>query len=232
MARVAKINFEKLEKILGYKFNDKKLLITSLTHRSVEGEDHNERLEFLGDGVVNFIIADKLFRKFSSIDEGRLTRLRSSLIRKEAMAEVGRELKLNEFVRLGPGELKSGGVNRDSVIENTLEAIIGAIYMDSDFYTCRELVLTWYSDKIDDLKWDEESLKDPKSLLQEYLQKRNLALPEYILIDTQEQEGHPVFIVRCIVRSLDIKLETSGASIKKAEQQAAEKILNIIKNEK
>lgn len=233
MAKVAKINYEKLEKILGYTFKDKKLLRQALTHRSVEGADNNERLEFLGDGLANFVIADELFKKFPHIDEGRLTRLRSSLIKKEAMADIGRNLKLSDFLQLGPGELKSGGVNRDSIIENTFEAIVGAIYIDSNFQECRDLVLYWYDDKLKDLKWDEEKLKDPKSLLQEYLQRKNLALPEYILLETKEPRNdseHLLFIVSCKVKSLGFSVETSGVSIKKAEQKAAEEILKIINN--
>lgn len=219
----------RLSKRIGYQFKQQSLLIQALTHRSAKGE-HNERLEFLGDSILGFVIAEQLFQQFPKVSEGDLTRMRSSLVRGVTLAEMARDFKLGEHLILGPGEKKSGGHRRDSILEDAVEAIIGAIYLDSDIENCKTLVLKWFSPRLSEIK-PGITQKDPKTRLQEYLQARKIPLPNYEVIDIKGQSHNQEFTVKC---STDITAEdivTKGTSRRKAEQAAAEKVLEIITND-
>ncbi|GAA6204216.1 MULTISPECIES: ribonuclease III [Thalassotalea] len=215
-----------LSKKLGYRFQEPTLLIQALTHRSAKG-DHNERLEFLGDSILGFVIAETLYDKFPQENEGDLTRMRSSLVKGVTLAEVARGFNLGDYLILGPGELKSGGHRRDSILEDAVEAIIGAIYIDSDMATCKSLILSWFEQRLNAIK-PGQAQKDPKTRLQEYLQGRKIALPIYEVIDTTGQSHNQEFTVRCTTSEIDNEVITKGTSRRKAEQSAAEKVLEII----
>ena len=216
----------KLEKSLNYFFQNKTLLELALTHRSI-GSDNNERLEYLGDAVLGFIIADQLFHRYPDSTEGKLTRLRASLVKKETLASLARELDLGDFVRLGTGELKSGGWRRDSILANTFEAIIGAIYLDSDFQTCQSCLLEIYKELFDSASADTHS-KDPKTRLQEYLQARKVSLPIYKTIKEEGEAHSRKFTVECQSELLDETIIATGRSKRIAEQSAAEQALKIL----
>lgn len=204
---------------LGYRFRDETLLQTALTHRSA-GAVNNERLEFLGDAILNTVIAIDLFERRPESPEGQLSRLRASLVRGETLAAIARELGLGEFVRLGEGERKSGGFRRDSILADTVEAIIGAVYLDSDFPTASDLILGLYSTRLENLPRAED-LKDPKTRLQEYLQSRGEALPDYQLVESSGADHARRFTVRCCVDAFSVHCEATATSRRKAEQQAA-----------
>ncbi|WP_239638517.1 ribonuclease III, partial [Vibrio cholerae] len=167
----------KLTSKLGYTFKETELLNLALTHRSANGK-HNERLEFLGDSILSFVIADELYRRFPKVNEGDMSRMRATLVRGNTLAELGREFDLGDYLKLGPGELKSGGFRRDSILADAVEAIIGAIYLDSDLETARSIVLEWYHGRLEEIK-PGASQKDPKTRLQEFLQGRRKPLPVY-----------------------------------------------------
>ncbi|TPH16606.1 ribonuclease III [Litorilituus lipolyticus] len=216
----------RLTKKIGYQFKDSSLLLQALTHRSAKGQ-HNERLEFLGDSILGFVIAEALFEKFPKHDEGDLTRMRSSLVKGVTLAEIARDFNLGECLILGPGELKSGGHRRESILEDAIEAIIGAIYLDSDIQNCKKLILHWFSKRLSVIKPGNEQ-KDPKTRLQEYLQGRKIALPSYEVIDTTGQSHNQQFTVRCVADVIEQEVIAKGTSRRKAEQAAAEQILNLI----
>lgn len=217
-----------LYKKIGYEFNDVSLLEQAMTHRSYRGK-HNERLEFLGDSILSFVIANALYHHFPKEREGDLSRMRSTLVRGQTLAELALEFSLGDFLRLGPGELKSGGYRRESTLADAVEAIIGAVYLDSDIETCRQLVLAWYQERLDAIS-PGSSQKDPKTLLQEYLQARKKPLPNYSVTDTKGQAHNQIFTVECEVEGM-APVIAKGGSRRKAEQKAAEQILKIIKNE-
>lgn len=221
---------QQLSKRLGYQFNQPLLLEQALTHRSAKGH-HNERLEFLGDSVLGFVIAEVLYLKFPQSSEGELTRMRSSLVKGVTLADLAREFNLGDYLILGPGELKSGGFRRDSILEDAIEAIIGAIFLDANIDTAKQIILTWFNDRLAIINPAQEQ-KDPKSLLQEYLQGRKLALPLYEVIQITGQSHQQEFTVRCWCEKLELEVTTRGASRRKAEQEAAEQLLEIIKNDK
>jgi len=221
---------QQLSKRLGYQFLKPALLDQALTHRSAKGF-HNERLEFLGDSVLGFVIAEILYQKFPQSCEGELTRMRSSLVKGVTLASLAREFDLGDYLILGPGELKSGGFRRDSILEDAIEAIIGAIFMDSNIDTVKEIVLSWFNNRLDKINPEQEQ-KDPKSRLQEYLQGRKIALPQYEVIQITGQSHQQEFTVRCCSEKLKLEVITCGASRRKAEQEAASKLLDLIKNGK
>jgi len=217
----------KLQKSIGYEFNDVALLKRALTHRSV-GNCNNERLEFLGDSVLGAIISRELFQRFPKIDEGQLSRLRSHLVRGQTLAKLAKTIDLSDFLILGQGELKSGGFRRDSIQADTLEGIIGAIFIDSDYLTTNQVVLTLYKDLLDETS-PTDSLKDFKTQLQEFLQKRGLILPSYELLKTTGQDHNAVFYVRCTLGEDNLCVEKNAKSIKRAEQACAESLLEKLK---
>ena len=217
----------KLQKSLTYKFNDIALLKLALTHRSVSN-NNNERLEFLGDSVLGAIISRELFHRFPKIDEGQLSRLRSHLVRGQTLAKLAKTIDLSDFLILGQGELKSGGFRRESIQADTLEAIIGAIFIDSDYLTTNQVVLTLYKALLDEAN-PEDSLKDFKTQLQEFLQKRGSILPSYELLKTTGQDHNAVFYVGCTLGEEGLSVEKNAKSIKRAEQACAESLLERLK---
>mgnify|MGYP000023226533 FL=1 len=220
----------RLSKKIGYQFKDQALLLQALTHRSAKGV-HNERLEFLGDSILGFVIAEALFEKFPKHNEGDLTRMRSSLVKGVTLAELGRGFDLGEHLILGPGELKSGGHRRESILEDAVEAIIGAVYLDSNIQTCKTLILNWFEKRLTAIKPGNDQ-KDPETRLQEYLQGRKIELPQYEVIQITGQSHNQEFTVRCTTSVTDKDVVTKGSSRRKAEQAAAEQVLELIQNDK
>jgi ribonuclease-3 len=220
----------RLTKRLGYSFNNQGLLIQALTHRSAKG-DHNERLEFLGDSILGFVIAEELFERFPAQDEGDLTRMRSSLVKGVTLAELGKDFSLGEHLILGPGELKSGGHRRESILEDAIESIIGAVYIYSDIDTCKKLIITWFTSRLSNIQPGSVH-KDPKTRLQEFLQGRKIELPLYEVIHTTGQSHNQEFTVRCTTKVIKKEVISKGTSRRKAEQAAAQQVLEIIENDK
>lgn len=217
---------QRLSKKLGYQFNDKSLLTQALTHRSAKG-NNNERLEFLGDSILGYIIANELYRRFPNASEGELTRMRSSLVRGATLAEIARGFELGDYLLMGPGELKSGGFRRESILEDATEAIIGAVYLDSDLSQCQKLIGEWFAPRLNDIK-PGKAQKDPKTRLQEYLQGRKLPLPSYEVIDTTGQSHNQEFTVSCQVTGIEQTIISKGTSRRKAEQAAAQQALELL----
>lgn len=213
----------KLQRSIGYQFQNSELLNQALTHRSMGGR-HNERLEFLGDSLLGMIIADALYHQFPKAAEGDLSRMRATLVRGQTLAELARAFNLGEYLRLGPGELKSGGFRRESILADATEAIIGAVYLDADMESCRELVLSWYQQRLATIQ-PGVSQKDPKTQLQEWLQGRHLPLPEYEVVEVTGQAHNQSFVMSCKVEGQDQLITGRGTSRRKAEQDAAHKAL-------
>ncbi|MDQ7073901.1 MAG: ribonuclease III [Gammaproteobacteria bacterium] len=211
---------------LAYSFKQPQLLQDALTHRSV-GSRNNERLEFLGDGILNFVIAAELFQLKPNCNEGDLSRLRASLVKGETLAVIARELDLGDCLKLGGGELKSGGYRRDSILADAVEAILGAIYQDSGFDSCRTVILHLFKDRLQNLP-SSDILKDPKTRLQEYLQSRKLALPAYEVINAMGKAHEQKFTVECRIKELDHLSQATATSRRKAEQAAALLILEQV----
>lgn len=209
----------KLYKILGYKFSDRANLTLALTHRSA-AKQHNERLEFLGDAVLGMVIAKVLFSRFPAQPEGQLTRMRASLVKGDTLAEVAREFELGDLLLLGPGELKSGGFRRDSILADAVEAIIGSIYLEAGLAVCEPLILNWFDSRIVALDPD-TAPKDDKTRLQEYLQARKAPLPLYEVVEITGQSHDQTFFVECRVKGLSETLLGKGNSRRRAEQKAA-----------
>jgi len=212
-------SYNRLCKKLDYVFNNEDLLVTALTHRSV-GKLNNERLEYLGDSILSFVIAEELYTRFVDAREGDLSRLRSWLVNGDRLAEIAQALTLGEYLALGPGELKTGGHRRASILEDALEAIIGAVYLDSDFIACRKFILHIYTEKLRDIPTVDD-LKDPKTRLQEYLQARKAPLPDYAVDDITGEQHNRVFKVSCTVIGLQDPTFGIGGSRRKAEQESA-----------
>lgn len=217
----------RLEAALGHDFARPELLRQALTHRSFAA-DNNEQFEFLGDSVLDCVISTSLFRRFPSLREGELSRLRATLVRQEALAEIALGLDLGSHLRLGEGELKSGGVRRPSILADALEAIIGAIYLDAGFDAARAVIERLYRASLDRID-PEKTGKDPKTALQEILQGRHLSLPRYRLLATRGEAHAQEFEVECELTELGIRSTGIGASRRIAEQQAAERAIAAIK---
>jgi len=212
-----------LLKQLEYSFVNAELLDEALTHRSAAAKN-NERLEFLGDGILNFVIAHELFKRYPDVQEGDLSRLRATLVNKESLAEIAKHLNLSEVIKLGSGELKSGGFRRPSILADAVESIFGAVYSDSGFEPCRDLIVRLYEKRLAS-PIDLQSLKDAKTQLQELLQSRHYALPEYQVVKITGQAHAQVFHVRCSIEKMNIQVDGEGRSRRKAEQVAAEKAI-------
>jgi ribonuclease-3 len=208
---------------IGHRFRSPELLQQALRHRSA-GVPHNERLEFLGDALVNLVVAEALHARWPKADEGTLTRARASLVRESALAELARRLELGDRLELGPGELKSGGHRRDSILADAFEALVGAIHLDAGFEACRAVVLPWFEPLIEDLPTGKAE-KDPKTRLQEWLQGRQLPRPSYQLVETRGDDHARVFLVRCDTSEPAHTEQAEGASLRAAEQLAAERLL-------
>ncbi len=216
----------KLSQRIGYVFKDETLIQLALTHRS-KGNTNNERIEFLGDSIVNFTIAEALYLKFPKADEGKLSRLRADMVRGTTLAEIARDFELGEFLLLGSGELKSGGYNRESILADVVEAIIGAIYLDTGMDAVQERILSWYKTRLDNLSED-KVVKDAKTRLQEHLQKNQSRLPKYDVIEVSGQAHDQKFKVSCRVEKLPEVTVGIGSSRRFAEQSAAEKALKAL----
>ena len=219
---------ERLQRALEYQFRDESLLTLALTHRS-KSSSNNERLEFLGDAILGFVVADLLYSQFDSAPEGNLSRFRASLVKKETLASLAREFNLGDFLLLGSGELKSGGFRRDSILADAMEAIFGAMYLDSGLDSVRDLIEKSLSPRLAKLS-AETDLKDPKTRLQEFLQARHLGLPVYEVINTCGDEHNQSFEVSCEVPGLADTAKGVGNSRRKAEQAAAKQALKNFEN--
>ncbi len=211
---------------LDYQFSNTDLLDTALTHRSA-GKNNNERLEFLGDAILGFVITEQLYLAYPEEPEGVLTRMRANLVNKESLAKLSRTLEIGEQLRLGPGERKTGGCQRDSILANTLEAIIGAVYLDSDFSQCKKIILSIYRELLNGLDLDNIG-KDPKTVLQELLQSKKMSLPVYKIIAEDGEAHMRVFTVLCEISDLNEQVQGEGKSKRFAEQSAASKALKLI----
>ncbi|NIF53546.1 ribonuclease III [Burkholderia sp. Ax-1724] len=215
-----------LESRLRYEFRNAELLRQALTHRS-HSATHNERLEFLGDSVLNCAVAALLFQRFGRLDEGDLSRVRANLVKQQSLYEIAQALNISEGLRLGEGELRSGGFRRPSILADTLEAVLGAIFLDGGFEAAQTVIKRLYVPILDHI--DPRTLgKDAKTLLQEYLQGHKIALPTYTVVATHGAAHNQQFEVECTVPKLDVKVSGSGASRRAAEQAAAKKALDEV----
>ncbi|VAW78906.1 Ribonuclease III [hydrothermal vent metagenome] len=218
-----RLSTEALAKSVGYQFKDPRLLDCAVTHRSA-GSANNERLEFLGDAVLGQVVAEWLYSHFPDANEGQLSRLRASLVKREALAEIARGLALGDFLQLGSGELKSGGFRRDSILADALEAIFGAVLVDGGFSASHACIHGLYAKRFNNVSAIDE-LKDPKTRLQEYLQSRKLSLPEYEMVKVVGKAHKQLFDVECRVAALSLACMGQGGNRRKAEQAAATKML-------
>ncbi len=214
---------------LGYHFKQAELLHLALSHRSI-GSANNERLEFLGDSILSYVISVELFKRFPDVDEGGLSRLRSSLVKGDTLAILARDLSLGDYLRLGPGELKSGGYRRSSILADAFEAILGAIYLDSDIATVQQVILRLFEQRLAETS-PKSALKDPKTRLQEFLQSRQLSLPSYEVVQITGKAHAQTFSVSCRIEGLEQQVTAEGSSRRKAEQAAAQLILDKLDSE-
>ncbi len=214
---------DRLQSKIGYQFKDLALLQQALTHRSAATK-HNERLEFLGDAILNLSIAEALYHQFPRCNEGELSRMRATLVREPTLAVLARRFELGDYIALGQGELKSGGFRRESILADCVEAIIGAMSLDSNLSVTTQIVRQWYQPLLLEIK-PGENQKDAKTRLQEYLQGRRLALPAYHVTDIKGEAHCQSFTVECNVPNLEGTFIGKGSSRRKAEQAAAEQIL-------
>jgi ribonuclease-3 len=213
------MNLQLLQARLGYTFKDTALLQQALTHRS-HSSLHNERLEFLGDSILNCVVASVLYERFSTLDEGDLSRLRANLVKQQSLYEIAQKLELSQFLRLGEGELKSGGFRRPSILADTLEALLGAIFLDAGFEAARGVIRAFYIPILDTV--DPRTLgKDAKTLLQEFLQSKKIALPTYNVVATHGAAHSQEFEIECLVPKLGIQVYGRGGSRRAGEQAAA-----------
>jgi ribonuclease-3 len=222
------VKLEKIQSILKYNFHQPELLEQALTHRSYSRSHNYERLEFLGDSVLNLVISENIYRREPNASEGELSRIRASLVKEEALALVAREMNLGDHINLGAGELKSGGYRRASILSDTLEAILGAIYLDGGFEPARDTITSLYGENLLNLP-DSKSLKDAKTQLQEYLQSKQIEVPEYRVVQTVGKSHDQTFTVSCEVEAISLTSTGKGLSRKKAEQDAAQNALHQLK---
>lgn len=220
------MRIELLERALGYRFNDKALLQQAVTHRSY-GAPHNERLEFLGDSMLNCVITTQLYQRFPALREGELSRLRANLVCQDTLHQQADRMKLGDFLRLGEGELKSGGFRRPSILADAFEAILGGIYLDGGYAAVETVVSTHYSKLLDAID-PKQNGKDPKTLLQEVLQGSRLSPPAYRLLTTHGEAHAQEFEVECDIAALGITTRGRGTSRRGAEQTAAKAALDSL----
>ncbi|VFP88231.1 Ribonuclease 3 [Buchnera aphidicola (Cinara piceae)] len=213
----------KIQKFLGYKFTNVSLLKHALTHRSAS-KKHNERLEFLGDSILSFIIAKALYHHFPKVNEGGMSRMRATLVRGNTLAEIASEFSLGNYIKLGQGEKKSGGFKRESILANAIEAIIASIFLDSNLYTVEQIVLQWYKKRFKKMS-PIGTKKDPKTRLQEFLQSKHFPLPIYHVGQIYGAAHNQIFTIYCKINGLSEILIGIGASRRKAEQDAAQNAL-------
>jgi ribonuclease-3 len=226
---IKQAELKRLERRIGYTFSDFSLLQQALTHRSALG-NHNERLEFLGDSILSYAISTDLYTRFPKVDEGDLSRMRATLVCGKMLAEIGREFQLGDCLILGPGELKSGGFRRDSIIADGVEAIIGAAFLDSDIVTVKKLILKWFDSRLNTIE-PGISQKDPKTRQQEHLQSRKQPLPIYEVLEIKGEAHNQRFTMSCSIDGLK-SVQGQGTSRRKAEQIAAGKMLETLSGAK
>ena len=221
---ISKNKHKRLENNIQYVFNDSDILTRALTHRSHSSKNY-ERLEFLGDAVLDMVLSERLYKEFSQIEEGRLSRMRAYLVNQKALAQIAREIELDTYLILGKGE-STFGKNRDSILSDSLEALIGGVYIDGGFKSAQTVIEILFENMISQINPD-DLFKDSKSTLQEVLQKSNMKLPEYKLIKTEGDQHDQIFEVECIIAKMNLVTNGKGKNLKTAEQQAAEKALNV-----
>ncbi len=219
---------EHLSRKIGYEFSDIAIFDKALTHRSAGGRN-NERMEFLGDAILGFVVADVLYAKLGSADEGDMSRLRSSLVKGVTLAAIAKELDLGNYLHLGPGELRSGGQSRNSILADALEAVIAAVYLDGGLDAARQVITRLYDNRFYKIT-TKANLKDPKTRLQEYLQARHHKLPEYSVLEVTGEQHNQHFIVKCDVDDLGLQSIADGSSRRMAEQKAADDILHELES--
>ena len=223
-------NIGQLQQRLGYQFIDPDLLTLALSHRSVAAEN-NERLEFLGDSILGLVVTDFLYREFPQAREGDLSRMRSHMVRGESLAEVAKQLALGPDLLLGSGEMKSGGHRRDSILGDTVEALIGAVYLDRGIEAAREIVTAWFKSFFDSAL-QAQPVKDAKTALQEWLQHRNKPLPDYQLVSTGGEAHSRLFTVSCKIAAVEAAMTATASSRRRAEQMVAEQLLEEVEKSK
>ena len=215
-----------LSRIIHYTFNDPSFMIMALTHRSFSSQ-HNERLEFLGDSVLSFLIANELYKRFPRIDEGDLSRLRAQLVKESSLSTIATSIGLGDFIRLGEGELKSAGWRRPSILADTFESIIGAIYLDGGIKPTHEFVLRFFETQLNEI--DPKLIqKDPKTLLQELLQSKKSDLPIYTVVSIEGEAHSQIFTIECQIKKSNIKTQGVGNSRRIAEQEAASRAYQLM----
>jgi ribonuclease-3 len=216
-------NIRQLQKRLNYTFNDEELLRLALSHRSC-GSSNNERLEFLGDSILGLTVTDILYRDFPQAREGELSRMRSHIVRGDSLAGVAKALELGTELLLGPGEMKSGGHRRDSILGDTVEALIGAVYLDGGLEAARQCIVLWF-ENLFAVVLEVQPIKDPKTSLQEWLQQRGKSVPDYKLVNTGGEAHSRLFTVSCKITDVDREVSAIASSRRKAEQMVAEQLL-------
>ncbi|WWO96024.1 MAG: ribonuclease III [Candidatus Dasytiphilus stammeri] len=212
-----------LQEKLGYNFKNYFLLQQALTHRSSSSQ-HNERLEFLGDSILSYVIANALYHRFPRENEGEMSRMRATLVREFTLSEIARTFNIGAYLYLGAGELKSGGEYRDSILADAIEAIIGGVYLDSNIATVEAVILHWFQSRLEHIRPGHKQ-KDPKTRLQEWLQSQRLPLPTYLVVAVHGEAHDQIFTICCKVSNINDLATGSGSSRRKAEQIAAEKML-------
>ncbi|CAL4042593.1 Ribonuclease 3 [Buchnera aphidicola (Phyllaphis fagi)] len=212
------ILIKKLQQVLGYNFKKQELLNQALTHRSASSK-HNERLEFLGDAILNFVMTNILYKNFSHFDEGQMSRIRSKLVQGHTLAKIAYEFNLGIYLKLGQGEWNNGGFSKESILTNTIEAIIGSIFLDSNIKTVENVIQIWYKKRLKNIHF-KNLIKDPKTRLQEYLQSKCLSLPVYFIVQAYGEAHNQLFTVCCRINKTE-EIISVGTSRKKAEQDAA-----------
>ena len=220
-------NLKRLQDQIGYFFRDESLLKMALTHRS-HSSRHNERLEFLGDSILNFVIATLLYEHYADLDEGSLSRLRANLVRQQTLFDVARKTGISDVLRLGEGEVKAGGSGRPSILANTMEALFGAVFLDGGFEAALSVIRKLFTPLLDVIE-PKTFGKDAKTQLQEYLQSRKIALPQYHVVATHGAAHKQNFDIECVIPQLEIHAYGSGSSRRAGEQEAAEEALELIK---
>ncbi len=219
------IDLSGLERVLDYQFKDRQFLLLALTHRSHSARN-NERLEFLGDGVLNFLIAHMIFQSFAEIDEGEMSRIRAQLVKESTLSEIANEMNLGEYLRLGEGELKSAGWRRPSVLADALEAIFAAVFLDAGYDSANRLAQKLFQHRLSSVN-PKAIGKDAKTMLQELLQARKLDLPNYQILRTEGEAHQQTFFVECRIEKLGIFTHGHGSSRRNAEQMSAEQALPL-----
>ncbi len=220
-------NLDKLQQNLNYSFSDTELAQRALTHRSAN-KLNNERLEFLGDSLLGFVVAEILFENYPQATEGELSRMRASMVNKDSLAAIAREINLGDYMQLGAGELKSGGKHRDSILADAVEAIIAAIYLDGGIDACKHFIRRWSTEKFDAQDATQDQ-KDCKTRLQELMQARAQELPAYTVVEISGEAHEQTFLVECVVAELEVPQQGSGRSKRIAEQNAAQKVLDFLR---